>query len=474
MSQGSSNAPRQETNIMNTQGGVDSSLYQICLNLRRRLARVPRFEDFLIEMDEEEAEAEGATDPVTSMWNCLRRGFPLLTIYNALQPDNPLIFDSSRVAERSIGKAATFKFLQACLTELKIPANECFLITDLYGGDTTGFVKVTKVVNTVLDILAQRGLLLAHDPRNEQYDEKRPPGSQLTYTQQVVSEIVTTERTYVKHLQDLQTVKNELIAGGNVPGDAIHDIFLNLNALLDFQRRFLIRIEQQNSLPESQQNWGQLFIQYKDSFRVYEPFIANHNRCNETVTREWDKIRITPHSKEVDDLFQSQAQFHGFCVKPFQRLSKYPMLLNSLRKNCQLDAEREADLVEGEAAASALMVRANEAVGREQRNGAVVELQQRVEDWKNHNISHFGELLMYGNFTVVKGEGARPQEREYIIYLFERILLCCKEVNPNKQRARVLRNERATPNPHGNKPRLQLKGRIFMQNVTDVVSFVKT
>lgn len=312
---------------MNLRGDVNSSLYQICLSLRKRLAKVPGFHEYLAEMDEEEAEADGATDPVTSMWNCLRRGYPLLTIYNALEPHNPLTVDANRVPERSIGKAATFKFLQACLTDLKIPANECFLITDLYQGDTTGIVKVTKVVNTVLDILANRGLLLPSDPRNDDYNEKPPPGSKPTHIQHVVQEIVDSERTYVQHLEILQQVKNEMIASGNVPGDSIHDIFLNLNALLDFQRRFLIRIEQQNSLPESQQNWGQLFIQYKDSFRVYEPFIANQNKCNETVTREWDKIHATPHSSNVDSLFENQSVFHGFCVKPFQRLSKYPLLL---------------------------------------------------------------------------------------------------------------------------------------------------
>lgn len=312
---------------MNIRGDVTSSLYQICLSLRRRLSHVPGFHQYLAEMDEEEAEAEGALDPVTNLWNCLRRGYPLMTIYNALKPLNPLQVDANRVAEKSIGKAATFKFLQACLIDLKIPANECFLITDLYGSDTTGFVKVTKVVNRVLDQLDERGLLLPSDPRYQDHSEGPGPGGKITHIQYVVREIVTSERTYVQHLEVLQQAKNQIEAGGNVPGDSIHDMFLNLNALLDFQRRFLIRIEQQNSLPESQQNWGQLFIQYKDSFRVYEPYIANQTRCNDTVTREWDKIIATPHSQNLDDLFSSPAVFHAFCVKPFQRLSKYPLLL---------------------------------------------------------------------------------------------------------------------------------------------------
>ena len=183
---------------------------------------------------------------------------------------------------------------------------------------------MTKVVNRVLDLLSQRGLLL-HTEQKPIDDDRKPLN--LTYRQNVVNEIVVTERDYVQHLETLQQFKNEIEENGAIAGDAVHDIFLNLNALLDFQRRFLIRIEQQNTLPESQQNWGQLFIQYKESFRVYEPFIANQTRCNETVMREWDKLKAAPLSSALNGLLNTQHILAGFLLKPFQRLSKYPMLL---------------------------------------------------------------------------------------------------------------------------------------------------
>ena len=130
---------------MNRRAGADSSLYQICINLKKRLASVPGFHEHIAEMNEEEAEDGDFIDPVTAMWNCLRRGFPLMTVYNALQPTRPLGVDHSRFAESKIGKAATFQFLRACLDDLKMPSNEVFLITDLYGEDTTGFVKVCSI-----------------------------------------------------------------------------------------------------------------------------------------------------------------------------------------------------------------------------------------------------------------------------------------------------------------------------------------
>ena len=137
-----SQPPKQEHNIMNQRADVNSSLYMICLNLKKRLTKVPGFTEYIIEMEEEESESDTSTDPVTSMWNCLRRGYPLMTIYNAMNPAKPLNVDSSRHGESKIAKAATFEFLRACLEDLKFSSSECFLITDLYGGDTTGFVKV--------------------------------------------------------------------------------------------------------------------------------------------------------------------------------------------------------------------------------------------------------------------------------------------------------------------------------------------
>ena len=76
------------------------------------------------------------------------------------------------------------------------------------------------------------------------------------------------------------------------------------------------------------------------------------------------------------------------------------------------DNEKKRDLEEGEAAARSILARADEAVQKEHHAAAVNELQSRVEDWKGHKINHFGELLHFGTYTVLKGEGAKTVERE--------------------------------------------------------------
>jgi cell division control protein 24 len=128
-------APQES--VLNKRGDKEASLFQICLNLRMRLRGLPGFDEALLE---EEEEAGMDADPVTILWRFFRRGYPLMELYNSLGPRTLLEVDVTTVREAKRGQAATFKFIQACMKELNI--TECFMILDLYGDDTTGFVKV--------------------------------------------------------------------------------------------------------------------------------------------------------------------------------------------------------------------------------------------------------------------------------------------------------------------------------------------
>jgi cell division control protein 24 len=194
--------------------------------------------------------------------------------------------------------------------------------------------QVTKSVNRVLDILGLSGKLHRSTDSDDLRDEftgtpatNGATKQQLTRRQHILKELVETERQYVHHLLNLQALKKELEEIGALTGDSIHNIFLNLNNLLDFAQRFLIRIEQHNELPEEAQNWGDLFIHYKEPFRQYEPFIANQRRCEATCQREWDKMVAASRSPLMSQMLANPTILNGFLLKPMVRLTKYPLLL---------------------------------------------------------------------------------------------------------------------------------------------------
>ncbi|KAK1990772.1 CDC24 calponin [Colletotrichum falcatum] len=445
-------------NIINQKADASRSLYQICMSLKQRLSQVPNFDPWLQQLD--------PNDPVESLWSLFRTGFPLLDIYNALQPEKPLEIEEANANANDSKKAkiALFKFIQACLKDLAIPSAECFVISDVLGNDTTGFVKTTQVVNYVLDIAEQRGLLQQLQPYPDD-DLPLEPGSKLTYRDHIVKELVDTERKYVQDLENLYDLKSSLETKGIITGDTIHQIFLNINAILDFQRRFLIRVETTNSMPKPVQQWGAPFVTYEEAFDIYRPFIANQRKAAQVANQVFDQIKASGHPVAAD--FNT---LDGFLLKPMQRLVKYPLLLKDLMKKSE-DEAIKADLAAGIEAAERVLSKANEEVNRDLLDEALDDLRNRVDDWKNHRVEQFGRLLMHGVYTVVTGKS--EQEKDYEIYLFECILLCCKEISANKSKDKKDKTRSTGPKIRNKNARLQLKGRIFMTNVTDVVSLAK-
>jgi len=134
--------------------------------------------------------------------------------------------------------------------------------------------------------------------------------------------MVDTERKYVQDLENLHDLKKALEQKGVIPGDIVHQIFMNINAILDFQRRFLIRVETTNSMPQQAQQWGSPFGTFEEAFNIYQPFIANQRKAAQTAQSVFDKIKAADHPVAVD--FNT---LDGFLLKPMQRLVKYPLLL---------------------------------------------------------------------------------------------------------------------------------------------------
>jgi cell division control protein 24 len=177
----------------------------------------------------------------------------------------------------------------------------------------------------VLDLAEQRGLLLTPQSMGDT-EVANEQGSQMSYRDYVVKELVDTERKYVQDLENLHDLKKTLEQRGVIPGDIVHQIFLNINAILDFQRRFLIRVETTNSMPAHVQQWGSPFVTYEEAFDIYQPFIANQRKAAQLANQVFDKIQQAEHPVAVD--FNT---LDGFLLKPMQRLVKYPLLLKVRR-----------------------------------------------------------------------------------------------------------------------------------------------
>lgn len=130
-------------NIINQKADASRSLYQICVALKQRLRLVPNFDAYLAQLEDKEVDNGPEGGPVEGLWSLLREGLPLVAIYNATDPDEPLEVPAVP-SEQKRAKMAIGKFVQGCSQNLKIPSQDMFIISDLLGKDTTGFVKVSS------------------------------------------------------------------------------------------------------------------------------------------------------------------------------------------------------------------------------------------------------------------------------------------------------------------------------------------
>lgn len=140
--------------------------------------------------------------------------------------------------------------------------------------------------------------------------------------------------------------------------------------------------------------------------------------------------------------------------------------MNQDLQNQTPDERLKSDLTDAIAIIQDVLMQADASIDKETRDDALLDLQERIDDWKQMQISSFGELLLLGTFNVMKDSGIRSDEKEYHIYLFSRILIMCKDVNANKPKNRLANNKPALS--RNGKPKMNLKGRIYFTNVITV------
>jgi cell division control protein 24 len=132
----------------------------------------------------------------------------------------------------------------------------------------------------------------------------------------------------------VQKYAQELSQSNTLDRDTIHLLFPNLNKLLNFQRRFLIRLEGTADMPWREQRWGLLFTdnvgklisllsatlmvtlprafwhcslfvlwfvsyngilhlkQKEEEFAVYEPYCANYTNASELMLMEEQNLVV--------------------------------------------------------------------------------------------------------------------------------------------------------------------------------------
>ncbi|KAI8371750.1 uncharacterized protein BYT42DRAFT_595148 [Radiomyces spectabilis] len=418
------------------------SLYHTCRSVLDKLAAVEGMTEYLeadslptmqqgspsissVSSSEPSTPTLTSGDPLSKLWTICRQGSSLCTLYNALQPNQPLSVNSDpNLNQINTCKASVYHFIVACRNELKFPEEDMFTISDLYQDDTNGFVKVVNTISKILQLLEDRGVISVRSS-----NRNSDPNAPKNMRDQVVLELLSTERKYVEDMQTLQNYMRELQAQKIVSPDTIHYLFGNLNALMDFQRRFLIQMEDIAEKPAEEQRFGHLFVQMEEAFAVYEPYCSNYYSAQDLVVQE------TPKLQQLANILNPTYELPSLLIKPIQRICKYPLLQSQLIKSTNCDWPYYAEMEEGLEAIKRVAGKVNETQRQHENIQAVEELKKRVDNWKGHTIEGYGNLLVQDKLLM----SSNDSERELHVFLFEKALLICKE-SKDSSRNRLTKN----------------------------------
>lgn len=239
--------------------------------------------------------------------------------------------------------------------------------------------------------------------------------------------------------------------------DTMHFLFGNLNALVDFQRRFLIQIEDQAAHASKDQRFGLLFKQFEEAFSVYEPFCANFQIAQDLVIQESHKLQ------KLANIMSPTYELPSMLIKPIQRVCKYPLLLQQLIKATPEDWPHCKENKSGLEAIQRVTKKVNETKRLQENQLVVQDLKKRIVDDTAGNpniiVESAGSLLLHDKFTLQRHDN--DHSREMLVFLFEKIILICKEIKDVNKNAITIKKKRKEGS-------LVLRGKVFLSRIEHV------
>ncbi|XP_060778685.1 uncharacterized protein LOC132887217 isoform X3 [Neoarius graeffei] len=246
----------------------------------------------------------------------------------------------------------------------------------------------------------------------------------------VINEIMSTERDYIKHLKDICEgyIKQCRRRMDMFTEEQLCTIFGNIEDIYRFQKKFLKCLEKRFNKDEPHlSEIGSCFLEHQTDFQIYSEYCNNHpNAC--VQLSKLMKLNKYVFFFEACRLLQKMIDISldGFLLTPVQKICKYPLQLAELLKYTN---PQHRDYKDVEAALNGMKNVArliNERKRRLENVDKIAQWQSSIEDWEGEDIlSRSSDLIYSGELTKISPPHAKSQQRMF--FLFNHQMVYCKK-----------------------------------------------
>ncbi|XP_034562328.1 uncharacterized protein arhgef4 isoform X2 [Notolabrus celidotus] len=246
----------------------------------------------------------------------------------------------------------------------------------------------------------------------------------------VINEIMSTERDYIKHLKDICEgyIKQCRKRTDMFNEEQLRTIFGNIEEIYRFQRKFLKGLEKKfNKEQPHVSEIGCCFLEHQTDFQIYSEYCNNHPNACVQLSKVM-KVNKYVFFFEACRLLQKMIDISldGFLLTPVQKICKYPLQLAELLKYTN---PQHRDYKDVEAALNAMKNVArliNERKRRLENIDKIAQWQSSIEDWEGEDVlSRSSDLIFSGELTKLSQPQAKSQQRMF--FLFDHQMVYCKK-----------------------------------------------
>lgn len=262
--------------------------------------------------------------------------------------------------------------------------------------------------------------------------------------QEVISELMYTERDFVKDLEYLRDFWMKPLRSTNPNNPSpipehrrekfIHNVFSNSTEVHNVNQKLadaLTRRQQENPVVY---NIGDIFLNFVPRFGPFIKYGANQlNGKYEFEKERTDNPLFARFVDETERLKESRKlELNGYLTKPTTRLARYPLLLENVLKYTADDNPDKADIPRATAMIKDFLSKVNYESGRAENTFNLRQLQTQLK-WGNEKGDL--KLLEENRELVYKGplKKGPTDTSEVYVYLFNHALLFTKHRVVNKQ-----------------------------------------